>query len=90
MLIISRFANKLHRAFSELMPTVGPDEIVIELIPSEDLVTVTIEDALVFSATLSVTDNDADHLWFSVGDNDPQDIGVRVGINFEELIRHDA
>lgn len=86
MLIISRIGSKLHQAFSELFPTVGPDEITIELIPSKDRVTVTIEEALVFSAALSVTDNDADHLWFSVGDNGLNELAVRVGIPYAELI----
>lgn len=85
MLIISRFANKLYEAFSELHPQLSPEDFKIELDPNKDQIHVHLEEAMVFTAELSVMENH-DHLWFKVNDSNLNDLAVRVGVPYSELI----
>lgn len=81
MLIISRFAAKLHEAFRGLFN--NDEEISIELDAVDNQVIVTIEGALTFTANL----DDADCLWFKVDNVDPEVLTVRIGIPIEELTK---
>ena len=76
--------TRIHEAFCGLYPPTEPQNIEVKIDIPRELIVVTIEDALDFTAPFSSFEDG--YLWFTPDDSTPTQCSIRLGVDFSGVV----